>query len=133
MTDAANPASLSTPTTFAKANALTLVGAIAGGVLGHFIFLWLVRQGFYGLVLPGGLAGLAAGLFKTRSLAICVACCAWAIALGFFTEWRWAPFTADQSLKYFLAHLHQLRPLTLIMIALGAGVAFYVPFRRSRE
>ena len=35
---------------------LTLCGAICGGALGYFAFGWMLNQGFYAMVLPGGLA-----------------------------------------------------------------------------
>jgi len=36
------------------------------------------------------------------------------------------PFLKDKSLAYFLAHVHQLRPLTLIMIGVGAVFAYWL-------
>jgi hypothetical protein len=116
-----------------KNNLLTLLGAILGGVAGYLIFFWLVRQGLYGLILPGGLLGLAAGAFKSRAIGVPIACGVLALGLGVFTEWKFAPFVADESLGYFLSHLHQLRPVTLIMILLGTGIGFWVPFRRFQE
>jgi uncharacterized membrane protein len=53
----------------AKSNLLAIGGAIIGGLAGYFIFLWLASQGFYGLIIPGGLLGIAAGFAKSRSLA----------------------------------------------------------------
>ena len=38
-------------------NILGLIGAVAGGVLGYYIFMWIVDQGFYGLMIPGALLG----------------------------------------------------------------------------
>jgi len=115
-----------------KNDFLVLLGAAAGGLLGYLVFSWLTRRGFYGLALPGGLLGLGAGIARTRSKAIPVLCGLLALALGFFTEWRFAPFAADAGLGYFLSHLHRLQPLTLIMIALGALIGFWVPFRRGQ-
>jgi hypothetical protein len=113
-----------------KTKLLVLIGAMVGAVVGYFGFMWLVHQGFYALVLPGGLVGLGAGLFRNDSWPLALICGALALILGFFCEWRFAPFIADHSLGYFLAHVSQLRPMTLIMIALGAGIGFWVPFRR---
>ncbi|NJN05748.1 MAG: hypothetical protein HC814_04365 [Rhodobacteraceae bacterium] len=56
-----------------------------------------------------------------------------ALVLGVLAEWRLAPFKTDSSLGYFLSHLHQLRPLTLIMIGIGAYVCFWMPFRAGRR
>lgn len=116
-----------------KQNALVLLGAAVGGLAGYAAFFWLVRQGLYGLILPGGLLGLGAGIFKTRSMTIAVACGVLALGLGLFTEWRFAPFVANDGLGYFLSHVHQLKPVTLIMIAVGALIGFWVPFRRRQE
>ena len=116
-----------------KQNALVLLGAAVGGLVGYAAFFWLVRQGLYGLILPGGLLGLGAGVFKTRSMAIAVICGVLALGLGLFAEWRFAPFVANDGLGYFLSHVHQLKPVTLIMIAVGALIGFWVPFRRRQE
>jgi hypothetical protein len=110
-----------------------MLGAVIGGLVGYVVFFWIVHHGFYGLIIPGGLLGIGAGIFKTQSKYISVVCGLLALALGFFTEWRFAPFAADDSLGYFVSHLHQLRPITLIMIAVGALIGFLVPFRRSQE
>jgi len=116
-----------------KTRLLPFIGAIAGGLAGYFAFFWIARQGFYGLILPGCLLGVGAGLFPTRSITICVACGLSALALGLFTEWKFAPFIQDAGLRYFLLHLNQLKPLTLLMIAAGAFIGFYSPFSRRRN
>jgi len=116
-----------------KSDFLVLLGAVVGGLLGYVIFFALARRGLYGLALPGGLLGLGAGVCKTRSKAIPVACGVLALALGFFAEWRFAPFAADGSLGYFVSHLHRLTPITLAMIAVGTFIGFWVPFRRGQE
>ncbi len=116
-----------------KDNGLVLLGAVSGGLLGYLGFFWLVHQGFYGLILPGGLLGIGAGVFKAPSKYIAVICGLLALAIGFFTEWRFAPFVADESFGYFVSHLHQLRPMTLIMVAVGTLIGFCVPFRRSQQ
>src|SRR6266404_2746198 len=101
-----------------------------GGLVGYFAFFWIARQGFYGLILPGCLLGVGASMFPNRSAAVCVASGLLALALGLFTEWRFAPFVKDSGLLFFLSHMHQLRPITLIMIGAGAFIGFYAPFRR---
>lgn len=110
-------------------DALALLAGVAGGMAGYLGFLWIAGQGFYALVLPGAMVGLCASIFKSRSLAVCIVCGVMALCIGLFTEWRFAPFARDGSLYYFLAHVHQLRPLTTILIAAGALVGFGVPFR----
>jgi hypothetical protein len=109
---------------------LVLLGAAAGGALGYYAFFWTADQGYYGIMLPGGLLGLGAGIAKNPSRWLAAACAVFALALGLFTEWQFAPFTKDESFTYFLLHVHQLQPITLLMIAIGAAIAFWVPFRR---
>ncbi len=105
---------------------LGLGGAMAGGALGYVVFLWVARQGFYMLALPGALLGFGGGLLiHHRSWAFAGLCGFLALALGVLAEWRGFPFLADDSLSYFLTHLHQLRTLTLIMILLGGSFGFY--------
>jgi hypothetical protein len=109
---------------------LPLAGAVLGGLLGYFAFFWIARQGFYAMVLPGGLLGLGAGLARNRSVWIAVVCGLAALALGVYTEWRFAPFADDEGLRFFLANLHHKAPIKLLMIALGSAIGFWVPFRR---
>ncbi len=106
--------------------AFSLLGAFAGGWVGHFAFLWIARQGFYALALPGALAGLGCGLVsKQNCLPVSFACGGWALALGILSEWRLAPFSNDASLGYFLTHLQDLRPATMMMIVLGGVFGFW--------
>jgi hypothetical protein len=110
-----------------------LAGAVAGGVLGYFAFIWIARQGFYALMLPGGLAGLGASLFvNDRSVLRGVLCGVFALGLGLVAEWRFAPFIADPGLGYFLAHVHQLQPITLLMIAAGGVFGYWLALGRER-
>ncbi len=112
---------------------LVLAGALAGGLVGYVVFEWLLGQGYYGLMLPGGFLGMGAGMFKTRTKAIAVVCGILALVLGLVVEWNSFPFKADESLVYFVTHFYDLKPATLIMIALGAAIGFWIPFRRSQE
>ena len=99
-------------------------------ILGYFAFSWLATQGYYALALPGGLLGLGAGIGKNRSIWVAIVCGVAAMALGLYTEWRYAPFIADDSIWYFFAHSYQLKPITLIMILVGSLMGFWVPYRR---
>jgi hypothetical protein len=116
-----------------KYNLLALGCAAAGGALGYFAFFWLVRQGLYGMVLPGGLLGLGAGMVKNRSVWVAVVCGLAAVALGVFAEFQFSPFEKDPSLSYFLAHVLDNPPVTLLMIGIGGAIGFWVPFRRREE
>jgi hypothetical protein len=116
---------------FMKDTLLAITGAVVGGILGFFAFGWVLSQGFYGLILPGGLLGLGAAIGRPRSIALAVAFGLAALALGLFTEWWYFPFKKDEGFAYFLMHIPQLKPLTLLMIAAGGVLGFWVPFRRS--
>src|SRR2546428_409333 len=111
-----------------KNDFLALVGAVLGGLVGYVGFIWIARQGVYALILPGALAGVGASIFKSKSIAVNLVCGVLALAAGLFSEWRFAPFIKDGSVGYFLSHVHQLRPITLIMIAAGALLGFWLPF-----
>lgn len=116
-----------------KQNLFAILGAAIGGAVGYFAFFWIARQGFYGLILPGGCLGMGASIFNARSRGIPIACGVLAVALGFYAEWRFAPFVANGGITYFVSHLHQLQPVTLIMIGLGGFIGFWAPNRRSQE
>jgi hypothetical protein len=105
--------------------ALGLVGGAVGGIVGYFAFFWIAHQGFYAIVLPPGLLGLCAGLGARRRSVLLASISAMAgLVLGLFIEWKFAPFVVDGSLRYFVTHLHALRPLTLLMIALGTILSY---------
>jgi hypothetical protein len=114
-------------------NLLAGVAAAAGGVVGYFAFLWIARQGFYALMLPGALVGFGASIFANeRSVARGVLCGVFALGLGLFAEWRFAPFIKDPSLGYFLAHVAQLQPITLLLIAGGGFLGYWLALGRER-
>jgi hypothetical protein len=46
--------------------------------------------------------------------------------MGLYTEWRFSPFRADESLVYFLKNVTGLSPVTLAMIAAGAFFAYWL-------
>ncbi len=109
------------------------MGAAIGGLVGYLVFKLLISQGFYGLMLPGGLLGMGAGVVKAPTKVVSVVCGILALALGVLAEWSVLPFKTDGSLLYFVMHLHELQYVTLIMITIGAVVGFWIPFRRSQE
>jgi hypothetical protein len=111
-----------------------LLGAAVGGAAAYFITGWLARQGFYAMALPGVGVGLGAGLLvKKRCPGVATACGLLALALGVFTEWKNFPFIRDASFDYFLRHLGNLRPLTLIMIGLGTLAGFWFALGSGRK
>jgi hypothetical protein len=110
--------------------ALGVAGALAGGIVGYFAFGWLAGQGFYALALPGVLVGVGAGWFpRERSLPLAVGCGILALVLGVFAEWKHFPFVKDESFGYFVTHLSDLRPFTLLMLAVGAVAGFWFAWR----
>jgi len=108
---------------------LPLLGGVVGGIIGY-IFRWMAQHGFYALILPGGLVGIGASLFQNKSTSMCVACGALALTIGLLAEWQFAAFVRDGSLRYFVTHMHQLSPVTLLMITAGAIIGFWGPFGR---
>lgn len=110
-----------------------LVGALAGGTVGYVAFIWIARQGFYALMLPGAMAGLGASLLVSdRSVLRGVLCGFFAVGLGLFAEWQFAPFIKDHSFGYFVAHIANLRPITLLMISAGGGFGYWFALGRER-
>lgn len=108
-------------------NVLGIVGAVIGGVLGFYTFRWLRGQGFYGLMIPGALIGLGCSLLAQHSSTTRgIACAVAAVGLGLFTEWYFWPFAADESLSYFLKSVGDLKPVTMLMIGVGAVFAFWL-------
>jgi|688.fasta_scaffold1534541_2 hypothetical protein len=114
-----------------KSACLVLGCGLLGGIVGHLAFGWLLSQGYYGMVLPGGLVGMAAGLPRGESRIVPVICGLAALLLGLFTEWRFFPFKVDGSFTFFLRHVDELKPVTWMMIGIGALMAWYIPFRRA--
>jgi len=111
---------------------LGLVGGIVGAVLGYFLVFVIARQGFYAIALPGALLGLGCGALSGRkSAALGIICGVFGLAVGIYTQWRFAPFIKDESLSFYLAHLLDVNRVTQILILLGAILAFW--FGMGRE
>src|SRR6187401_3302157 len=91
-----------------------IAGAVAGGIAGYFAFNFLAARGLYGLMIPGLLLGMAAGITaRGKSQALGIVCAAAALALMIVAEWHRAPMVKDQSLTYFVTHLHQMNNATV--------------------
>ena len=110
----------------AKAWVRGVVGAVAGGVAGYYVYTWLLTQGYYGLAMPAILLGLGFGLFSGRSMLLGGLFSAiGGLALMIFCEWSTSPFVKDESLKFFLENILNLKPVTLGFMALGMAGAFW--------
>jgi hypothetical protein len=108
-------------------NLLGLVGAAVGGVLGFYTFGWLWHYGFYGIAIPGAFVGLGCGLLaQHRSLVRGIVCGAGAFLLSIFTESRYYALPEEDSFRYMVTHFYRLGPVTLVMIAIGTAIAFWV-------
>jgi hypothetical protein len=109
-----------------------LAGAAIGGCVGYFVFGWVLGQGFYAMIIPGAALGYGAGkLSREESVTCGVISAILATGLGLFTEWRFFPFVKDGSLVYFIGHIHELRPVAMLMI--GAGGYFGYHFGRGNN
>lgn len=112
----------------ALSNALGLVGAAVGGVVGFFLYGQLLKVGLYALVLPGALVGLGANLLaRHRSWLRGLVCGAGALKVMLLSDWYWHGFKADPSLMYYLTHLGELDQgfWAYAMLAVGTVVGFW--------
>ena len=111
---------------------LGLLGALVGGVLGHFLVFMIARQGFYAIILPGALLGMGCGALSGRkSVVLGIICGVLGLAVGIYTQWRLAPFIKDESLSFYLSHLLDVNRVSQIMILIGTAFAFW--FGMGRE
>jgi hypothetical protein len=110
-----------------------LLGALAGGAIGLFLFQWLARNGFYAMMIPGALLGLGSGLAaRGRSLLLGILCAVAALCLSVYAEWVHAPFKEDGSFLFFLTHLHQLDGAAVKYVMMGLGALFAFWFGQGR-
>jgi hypothetical protein len=118
----------------ALAYPLGCIGAIAGAAVGAYVAKLGFRAGIYALIAVGPLAGLgtrAAVLFLRAKGDWILALMVGAIALvaGIWTEWMCMPFQIDDSLPYFITHLHQVYAFHLLIVCIGAVVGGFIAWR----
>lgn len=111
-----------------RQNVLALLGAAVGGAIGYAGVFWLLRQGFLGLALPGGLLGLGAGVVPNRGRWVAVVCGLAALGLGLLADHQ--SLANPPPLAAYLAGLPGRSVVTLVMLAVGAVIGFSVPFSR---
>ena len=120
-----------------------LLAGGAGGAAGYFLVGYLISsQGLWVPILPGAFAGLACGqlspLFSRRRgvvLALLV------FVLVVFAQWKFFKpgFDFDGSLADYFRHMHQLPPITLLVMAVNVAIAYWwgreqgIRFARSRR
>ena len=107
---------------------LGLAGAVGGGILGFFVFLWLYDHGFYAVMVPGAALGLAGGaLLKGRSMPFGIVCAVLAVLLGVFAHWwiRIPGDNEDPGFLYLMTHLNHITSVPLILIVLGALCGYW--------
>ena len=89
-----------------------LVGAAIGGAVGYFAFGWILNYRLYAMILPGAALGFGfATLAGERNTVNGIISAVLATGLALFTEWKHFPFDADESLGFFLRHIHKLTPV----------------------
>lgn len=106
---------------------LGLIGAVGGGVVGYFAFVWIWRQGFYAGALPGAMVGIGCGLLAQGGSRVRGILCGLAgLGLGIYSDWcQSPPFKADPGLGYYVVHLYQVELVTLILIGLGGFLSYW--------
>ena len=105
-----------------------LLAGVAGGVAGYLLVAVLMNQGFWMPILPGAFAGLACGQCSpVRSKVRGALIAAITLGLVIYAQWKlFVPgFEFDGSLRDYTLHLHQLPPLTLIIMAVNVASAYW--------
>jgi hypothetical protein len=126
----AKPPTARAPAASAKNHAFILIrgiiGAAVGAFVGYFVFRWLVQARLYGIMVPGLLLGLGAGLAaRGPSQGLGILCGLAAVVVTVFDEWSVFPFVKDRSFGFFVAHVHELPPIKLALMGLGAVAAYW--------
>ena len=105
-----------------------MLGGLIGGVVGYFVFGWLLQYGLFAPVIPGAVTGLGCGLLShTDNWIRGLVCALEASLIGVVSEWRLLspPFDTDGSLANYVTQIYKLPPPTLIMLGLGGFLGFW--------
>ncbi|TWT76892.1 hypothetical protein Pla123a_23160 [Posidoniimonas polymericola] len=101
-------------------------GAIGGAVAGAVVFILLARAGLHAGMLMGAGAGWGVQLaVRDRNLATGVIALVAGLVASVLAEWYALPFMADPSLPFFLAHLHQINFIHLLLLGAGVVAGFF--------
>ena len=103
---------------------LGLVGAAIGGTVGFYTFLWLLKQGYYGLIVPGAFLGLGCSVLANhRSVVRGIVCGVAAFALSQFADWYCT--ITDERFVEFIRNGRTLTPVTMLMTGVATFIAFW--------
>ncbi len=119
----------------ALAYPLGCVGAIVGVVVGALVTNLAAKSNIYALIAVGPLAGYGARLLanlgaRRTDLFLGIMAAVISLAGGIWTEWWVWPFLADNTLPYFVQHLAEVKPIDLLVIGVGAAIAFFLAWRK---
>jgi hypothetical protein len=110
---------------YVVSNLLGLVGAAIGGVLGFYVYRWVLNQGFIGGMIPGAFLGLGCSLLARHpSMARGVVCGVAGLILGFFTDWYTT--ITKQTFWEYLRDVKSINQVILLTIAIGTFIAFWL-------
>ncbi|HKD37296.1 MAG TPA: hypothetical protein VKB78_10860 [Pirellulales bacterium] len=113
-----------------KENLIAIAGAIVGGILGTLAFGFFLHRGLYAFAVPGGLAGIGAGITKNRARWVPIVCAVIALVAGVVAEGVYRPFDKDDSFGYFLKHIFEIESIGMVMIVLGTIIGYWIPSSR---
>lgn len=101
-----------------------LVGMGIGGVVGVWLFEWILTQGLYAIVLPGLFIGLGCGvLIQSRCILLQVIAGISGVSLGIYCDWK---HTLGYSNFFdYLKDFHHNPPIVIILIVLGGVFSFW--------
>ncbi len=106
---------------------LGVVLASAGAYAGFVAYRWMLSHGYHALVLPGALLGLGAGVGAgSKSTVRGLVCAAAALVFGLYVVWCFWSIGDDGTLASFVTKVHKLSPPTMIMLAAGCLLAYWM-------
>ncbi len=110
---------------------LACLGAVIGAGVGVGVAKMAAGAGFYAVIVVGVMAGVGAMVFsKKGGVGVGVLVGVVAICASLWAEWYCFPFLADGSLGYFVAHVGDLKPFSLLLHGVGAVAGGWIAARR---
>ncbi len=106
-----------------------LAGGAVAGYLGYRVVAYLIsHHGWWVPILPGAFAGLACGqLSGVASKGRGAINGLLGLGLAVYAQWRLfnPPFEFDKTFPSYLTHIHQLPPITLVILVVNGLLAFW--------